>query len=217
VFASLLLYKYEVILHNSRMKLLYVLGVIFVCVLAAPLGLGIGIYIMISSGLPIFYLQRRIGLNGIPFTIWKFRTMYQGADKKQKLLAKQNEAHGPVFKIRNDPRYTRVGRFLAHTGLDELPQLYNVLRGDMALIGPRPLPLAEARQLKSWQTKRHDVKPGIMSPWILEGYHAQTFDAWMKSDIDYIHKKSLRYDITLALQTVGLLIRLFCSELLGLS
>ena len=182
-------------------------------IVLSPLFIVIAITLALLSGFPIIFTQKRTGLNGKRFLIYKFRTMTTDAEIKQKTLTKYNEANGPVFKIRNDPRYTNVGKFLAHTGLDELPQLINVLKGDMALIGPRPLPVAEAAKLTAWQRKRQTIKPGIISPWILEGYHTQTFDAWMKSDIAYTKKKSFSYDLALAGRTVVFLIRLFVREL----
>lgn len=146
---------------------------------------------------PLLYRQQRIGRGGKPFTMYKFRTMVVGADAMQKKLLHRNEADGPVFKIRNDPRFTRMGKFLSHTGLDELPQLVNVIRGEMALFGPRPLPVAEAVKLTKQQQERHRIKPGIMSPWVLDGYHSRPFDEWMKSDIRYVKEKSLWYDLIL--------------------
>jgi len=177
----------------------------------------IGAAIMIFSGSQIIFSQLRTGYLGKQFLMYKFRTMRKGAATEQRNFKQLNEANGPVFKIHNDPRFTRVGKFFAHTGLDELPQLINVLRGDMALIGPRPLPVSEAGNLKSWQKARNTVKPGIISPWILEGYHKQTFDAWMKSDIAYIKKKNFGYDVRLAAQTIILLLRFFFKEFAALS
>jgi len=168
---------------------------------------------MLVNGLPVLFRQQRVGKNGKPFILYKFRTMSINAEKKQYMYNRLNEANGPVFKIHNDPRFTRVGKFLAHTGLDELPQLINVLRGEMALIGPRPLPVDEEKKLKIWQRARESVKPGIISPWILEGYHTQTFDAWMKSDLAYIKKKTFAYDLRLAVQTIVLLLQFFFKEI----
>ena len=157
----------------------------------------VAILIALVDGFPVLYRQRRVGLGGKPFTMYKFRTMARGADAMQKKYARQNEADGPVFKIRDDPRFTKIGRFISHTGLDELPQLWNIWRGDMALFGPRPLPVAEAAKLTKQQQERHRIKPGIISPWIFEGYHSRPFDEWMKSDIRYAKEKSLWYDFVL--------------------
>jgi lipopolysaccharide/colanic/teichoic acid biosynthesis glycosyltransferase len=194
------------------MRVLIQLFTILLIIILSPLYAVIAISVYLDSGLPILFRQKRIGKNGKPFIMYKFRTMGHGAEKQQKELTPLNEAYGPVFKMYNDPRYTAIGKFLAHTGLDELPQLYNILRGDMALIGPRPLPVAEGAKLLPWQRKRHEIKPGIISPWILEGYHAQAFDAWMKSDIAYAKRKNFGYDVHLAARTVALLLRLFFRE-----
>ena len=194
-------------------KIFYVLFVLGLILVFLPFFIVIAFLEAFLSGFPIIFTQKRTGLNGKPFFIYKFRTMRTDAEMKQKALTKYNEADGPVFKIRNDPRFTGVGKFLAHTGLDELPQLCNILRGDMTLIGLRPLPVPEAAKLKSWQKERQKIKPGIISPWILEGYHTQTFDAWMKSDIAYATKKSIPYDLVLAGRTVVFLIGLFVREI----
>jgi len=196
------------------MRILYLVFLISLFLITLPFLGGVSLLVVLTSGCPIFFRQKRVGRDGKIFTMYKFRTMIPGAETMQKKLHVLNEANGPVFKLHNDPRYTRFGKFLAHTGLDELPQLYNVLRGDMALFGPRPLPIAEERKLKAWQKAREQIKPGIISPWILEGYHKQTFDAWMRSDIDYIKKKSFWYDAGLAGKTVVFLTTLFIRELL---
>jgi lipopolysaccharide/colanic/teichoic acid biosynthesis glycosyltransferase len=195
------------------MKFLYSIFLLLIFLLTLPLWVLVGLIVLIGSGWPIFYKQLRIGKNNKPFLMYKFRTMIVKADKTQRSLYGLNEAHGPVFKIHNDPRFTRVGKFIAHTGLDELPQLINVLHGDMAFFGPRPLPVEEAKKLKPWQKKRHAILPGIISPWILNGYHAQSFDAWMKSDIDYIQKKNVTYDIHLMLRAIKFLTRLMIREI----
>jgi len=164
-----------------------------------PLQVFIGFIIATTTGFPILFKQYRIGRNNRPFLIYKFRTMNAGAENKQKDLSRANEAQGPVFKIHNDPRFTPFGRFLSHTGLDELPQFINVLKGDMSLVGPRPLPVTEAKKLKRWQQERHRIKPGIISPWVLNGYHSSSFDEWMKSDIIYAEQKSPARDVVLFL------------------
>lgn len=139
--------------------------------------------------------------------------MTVGSEKKQDLFRYLNEADGPVFKIRQDPRYTKFGKFLSHTGLDELPQFVNILKGDMALFGPRPLPVYEARRLTKWQQERQTIKPGILSPWVLDGYHKKQFDDWMKSDIAYIQNKSFLYDMELFIRSLFFMFRLFVQEM----
>jgi len=138
--------------------------------------------------------------------------MIQGAEKLQCKYKQQNEADGPVFKIHDDPRFTSIGKFLCHTGLDELPQLWNILRGDMAFFGPRPLPTYEAKHLLSWQKKRQCIKPGIISPWVLDGYHTHTFIDWMRSDCVYAQKKNFGYDVRLFFRSLIFMVRLLFQE-----
>jgi len=176
---------------------IYWIFLLILFVTALPIMGGVALFVALVDGFPILYRQRRVGKNGIPFTMYKFRTMTVGADRQQKKYARMNEADGPVFKIRSDPRFTRTGRFLSHTGLDELPQLFNVMHGEMALFGPRPLPTTEASTLTKRQRERHRIKPGIISPWIFEGYHSRPFDEWMKSDIAYANEKSAWGDLVL--------------------
>lgn len=192
--------------------LLYVFVLFLLAILALPIIILIGIIVVLTCGFPILYFQKRIGKDNASFTIIKFRTMSIDADRSKMSVRKYNEAGGPVFKIYHDPRFTAIGKFLSHTGLDELPQLFNILKGDMAIIGPRPLPVDEVRKLKPWQNKRHTVKPGIISPWIFEGYHTKSFDDWMKSDIEYAKNKSILYDIRLLVQAMGLFTSLIIRE-----
>ncbi len=131
----------------------------------------------------IFFTQIRCGKFGKPFKMYKFRTMYPGAEKDQIKFQHLNQGIPPTFKIRDDPRLTPIGRFLSNTGLDELPQFYNVLTGDMALFGPRPLPIKEAQKIpKKWRYIREAVKPGIISSWIFEGGHNLSQKEWMLLD-----------------------------------
>lgn len=192
------------------MTILYLLFILVLILITLPFQLVFGLLIVATSGMPILFRQKRIGKDGKPFILYKFRTMRIGAEKEQKRFFKMNEADGPVFKIHNDPRFTKIGRFLSHTGLDELPQLYNVLLGDMAFIGPRPLPVFEERRLTPKQKERESVLPGIISPWIINGHHTNTFDAWMKSDVTYVKEKSPQHDIFLLFRAV-----LFMVELVG--
>ncbi len=198
------------------MSFIYGVSILALIILSLPLLILIVILGFIFNGKPILFKQLRVGKDGNIFTIYKFRTMVNDSEKQKMDLIRYNEADGPVFKIKNDPRYTQIGKFLAHTGLDELPQLWNVLKGDMALIGPRPLPVDEAKRLKPWQKKRLGIKPGIISPWILQGYHTMSFDAWMRSDIAYTSEKSFLYDVRLAISVIYLLLRLFIKEIFTL-
>lgn len=139
--------------------------------------------------------------------------MVENAEALKKKYQKLNEADEPVFKIRNDPRYTHVGKFLSHTGLDEIPQLINVIRGEMALVGPRPLPASEALKVPKEYQKRFSVLPGITSPWILKGAHKLSFRQWMELDMDYIKKRSLGFDICVFLSTMLLILRLILRKI----
>lgn len=132
--------------------------------------------------------------------------MYEGAERDQKKYAHLNEADGPVFKIRDDPRFVGIGKFLAHTGLDELPQLINVIKGDMSMVGPRPLPVTEAKKLTKAQKVRELVKPGITSSWVVSGAHSLSFETWMKLDKDYIESASLTTDLSILLKTAFLIL-----------
>lgn len=187
--------------------------VIILLIVSIPLLLAIGFGIVVSSGFPVFFRQKRVGKDGKVFVLYKFRTMGVGAEKKQNKLQALNEAAGPAFKIRNDPRFTAIGKFLSHTGLDELPQLYNILRGDMVFFGPRPLPVSEAKKLKAWMRKRESVFPGIISPAILSGDYHKNFDAWMKSDVAYARSKSIFRDIRLFFQLMPFVAAMFLKEL----
>jgi lipopolysaccharide/colanic/teichoic acid biosynthesis glycosyltransferase len=197
------------------MTFIYRIGIIILIIATAPIMGVIIVGIVLTSGFPVFFSQKRVGKHGKIFVMYKFRTMIRGAQRMQKKLYLLNEAHGPVFKLYNDPRYTPIGKFLAHTGLDELPQLYNVLRGDMAILGPRPLPRAEERKLKSWQKVRESIKPGIISPWILDGYHETPFDAWMRSDIAYVKNKNFGYDLQLLARMIVYMGSLIGHEITG--
>lgn len=193
---------------------MYLFFIVILFIFTLPVQLVIFLCIYWTSGTPVIFFQNRMGKNGKKFTLYKFRTMIVGSEKEQKQYKHLNEADGPAFKIRRDPRYTPIGRFLSHTGLDELPQLVNILKGDMALFGPRPLPISEAKQLLPWQKIRHNIKPGILSPWVLEGYHKKRFDDWMRSDVAYIKNKSIVYDLKLFVRSIVFMIRLFMVELL---
>lgn len=180
----------------------------FFCLsITLPLILFISLILKLTSKGHVFYMQKRVGKNGKVFKIIKFRTMVPNAARIQPRLKKLNEADGPVFKIQNDPRFTKFGRILSRTGLDELPQLINVLKGEMSLVGPRPLPVSEAAKLTADQKKRHLIKPGLTSLWVINGAHTITFNAWMKLDQLYVQKASLNLDITILIKTVFIIFK----------
>ena len=192
---------------NSLSLILKSMGDIYFSIMAVilliPVFLTIAIIIRVGSKGPVFFRQERIGLRGRKFKLFKFRTMVIDAEEQLKKLQARNEADGPVFKIKDDPRITRVGRFLRKTGLDELPQLMNVVRGEMSLVGPRPPLEDEVNQYERWQLRRLSVKPGITCTWqIVPDRHDVSFEQWMELDLHYIDNWNLRKDLELFFKTV---------------
>lgn len=176
---------------------------IIAVILLIPLFLLIAVIIKIGSKGPVFFRQERIGLRGRKFRLFKFRTMVVDAEEQLKKLRERNEADGPVFKIKDDPRITKVGKFLRKTGLDELPQLLNVIRGEMSLVGPRPPLENEVKQYERWQLRRLSVKPGITCSWqIIPDRHDVSFEEWMELDLHYIDNWNLLKDVGLFFKTV---------------
>jgi lipopolysaccharide/colanic/teichoic acid biosynthesis glycosyltransferase len=155
---------------------------------------------------PTFYVSWRVGVGEEPFPCYKFRTMHVGADVLQEELESRNEADGCLFKIRDDPRVTRVGRFLRRTSLDELPQLVNVLRGEMSLVGPRPLPLRDVSLMEQRFRARHAVLPGMTGLWQVHGRSSLTAERMMQLDMDYVRHWSLGLDLRILLRTFGVIV-----------
>lgn len=170
----------------------------------SPLFLLIMLLIKLTSGrgAPIFYRQIRSGLNGKPFTLFKFRSMRVGAEKELESLRAKSDVSGPVFKMKSDPRVTPVGRILRKFSLDELPQFYNVLRGEMSLVGPRPPIPSEVENYDRWQRRRLSMKPGITCLWQVMGRNKIDFETWMKLDLQYIDNWSLWLDFTILIRTI---------------
>jgi exopolysaccharide biosynthesis polyprenyl glycosylphosphotransferase len=158
--------------------------------------------IKLTSRGPVLFRQQRVGLHGRPFHMLKFRTMVQNAEALKARLAAQNEMDGPVFKMRFDPRITAVGRFLRRFSIDELPQLVNVLRGDMSIVGPRPPVPSEVVKYEGWQRRRLSVRPGLTCIWQVSGRNEISFEQWMYMDLQYIDHWSFSNDISLVLKTV---------------
>ena len=173
----------------------------FVVLIGLPLWLLISAAIKLDSRGPILYRDRRIGVREREFGMLKFRTMVEGASEQQEELEQHNEAPGALFKIRSDPRVTRVGRLLRKLSLDELPQLLNVLRGEMSLVGPRPLPLRDYGLLDAWHRKRYLVLPGITGLWQISGRSNLTFDDLVRLDFYYIENWSIWLDISILIKT----------------
>jgi exopolysaccharide biosynthesis polyprenyl glycosylphosphotransferase len=171
--------------------------------LLAPFFAILAVLVKYTSEGPVFFLQERVGLNKRKFRIYKFRTMVSNAEKMLPGLEKLNEVSGPVFKIMNDPRVTPVGRFLRRTSIDELPQLFNVLKGDMSLVGPRPLPLRDYEGFsEDWQRRRFSARPGITCLWQVNGRSGVSFDRWMELDLQYMDEWSLWLDLKILARTV---------------
>ncbi|HEX8341010.1 MAG TPA: sugar transferase [Tepidisphaeraceae bacterium] len=170
--------------------------------LAAPLMVLFAAVIKFTSEGPVVFKQWRSGLGGRPFEIYKFRTMCANADAMKAALRAHSEQDGPAFKMTRDPRITAVGHFLRKTSLDELPQLFNVLKGDMSLVGPRPLPLDEQAQCDQWHKGRLDVMPGLTCIWQVHGRSRVSFEDWMRMDLKYVRRSEVLHDIKLMLQTI---------------
>jgi lipopolysaccharide/colanic/teichoic acid biosynthesis glycosyltransferase len=179
-----------------------ILGAVFGLVVFAPVFVLSALAIKISDPGPVFFCQRRAGLGGRPFKIVKFRTMCVDAEAKKQALREQSEQDGPAFKIKHDPRITKVGRILRKTSLDELPQLWNVLKGEMSLVGPRPLPVDEQDGAERWQQARIDVTPGLTCIWQIKGRSTVTFAEWVRMDVGYIRKRTIWHDLKIIFQTV---------------
>jgi exopolysaccharide biosynthesis polyprenyl glycosylphosphotransferase len=180
-----------------------VAGSLGMLTLLAPVFLMVAVAIKVTSPGPVFFKQERVGISKRRFHVLKFRTMVVDAEKRQQALERLNEVSGPVFKIRNDPRITPTGHFLRKTSIDELPQLLNVLRGDMSLVGPRPLPVRDYQGFEEeWHRRRFSVRPGITCLWQVSGRSGIPFDRWMELDMEYIDRWSLWLDLKILLRTV---------------
>jgi exopolysaccharide biosynthesis polyprenyl glycosylphosphotransferase len=180
-------------------------------ILLAPVMLLSALAVKLTSPGPIFFVQKRLGLNKRMFHIYKFRTMVMDAEARLKDLEHLNEADGAVFKIKKDPRITLVGSFLRKTSIDELPQLFNVLKGEMSLVGPRPLQVRDYELFEThcgdWQRKRFSVRPGITCLWQIKGRSSTTFEKWMELDLQYIRTWSLWLDLEILAKTVPAVLR----------
>jgi len=174
----------------------------------SPVFIGIALGIKLSSKGPVFFKQKRVGMRGRKFWVYKFRTMVTNAEELKAKLMDQNEMDGPVFKIARDPRITGIGNFLRKTSLDELPQFFNVLLGDMSIVGPRPPVPAEVREYERWQLRRLSMKPGITCVWqISPSRNDISFEEWMRMDLEYIDNWSLRLDFVIILKTIRTMLR----------
>jgi exopolysaccharide biosynthesis polyprenyl glycosylphosphotransferase len=177
-------------------------------VVLSPILLLFALIIKATSPGPVLFKQRRSGLNGQPFTMLKFRSMVTDAEQRKHELEALNEMSGPVFKVTNDPRVTPIGRFMRRFSLDELPQLWNVLRGEMSLVGPRPLPVDEVQRFDDYAHRRRlSVKPGLTCLWQISGRNnLRDFREWVRLDLEYIDNWSLWLDLKILLRTVPVVV-----------
>ena len=170
-------------------------------ILLSPILLIVAIAIRIDSKGPIIFKQDRVGKDGKIFSMYKFRSMIVNAEELKAKLETKNEMSGPMFKMKNDPRITKVGRFIRKTSIDELPQLINVIKGDMSLVGPRPSLPKEVEKFSPWMLERLKVKPGITCYWQVMGRNNIAFEEWMKLDVKYVHEMNYWLDIKLIFKT----------------
>jgi exopolysaccharide biosynthesis polyprenyl glycosylphosphotransferase len=200
-------------LHNELWpyaikRMLDVTVAVLALLLFSPILVVAAVAIKLSSPGSVFFLQERIGINKRRFKIYKFRTMVPHAEQLMSSIEKNNEATGPVFKMRNDPRITPIGKLLRKSSVDELPQLFNVLKGDMSLVGPRPLPVRDFEGFnEDWQRRRFSVKPGITCLWQVNGRSGISFDQWMLLDLKYMDEWSLWLDLKILAKTVPAVIK----------
>lgn len=183
-------------------RVIDVLGAAAGCLLCLPLWAVAAVLIKMESPGGVFHLQDRVGEGGQVFRFYKLRTMYVDAEKHKPLLADRNEMDGPVFKMRRDPRVTRVGSFLRRFSLDETPQLVHVLLGQMSLVGPRPPLLEEVLHYEPWHMERLSVRPGLTCTWQVTGRNEIPFDKWVQLDIEYIHHRNFWVDLGLLARTI---------------
>ncbi|MDQ2855579.1 MAG: sugar transferase, partial [Acidobacteriota bacterium] len=189
--------------RTEAKRVIDVIGAFLLLIVSLPLFVLVAIAIKLESEGPVFFVQDRVGFNKRRFRMLKFRTMRRDAEQRMKEIEHLNEKTGPIFKIRNDPRVTRVGRWLRKTSIDELPQLVNVLLGDMSIVGPRPLSVRDAlRMEEAWQKRRFSVKPGLTCLWQVSGRSNLSFEQWMQLDLEYIDRWSLGLDWSILLRTI---------------
>lgn len=189
------------VVYNASKRLIDILLSLLGLVIVSPIMLIVAILIKLESTGPVIFSQKRVGINGKEFNMLKFRSMVQNAEELKEKLQKQNEMSGPMFKMKEDPRVTKVGRFIRKTSIDELPQLINVLKGEMSLVGPRPSLPKEVAKFEPWMLERLNVKPGLTCYWQVSGRNNIDFEDWMKLDIKYVKDRNLVLDIKLIFKT----------------
>lgn len=204
----------RIALHEDHLKMeLYyffkrfidVIGAFLGLVVLSPIILIISILIKLDSNGPILFSQDRVGKDKKVFKMYKFRSMVVNAEELKSKLKEQNEMSGPMFKMKEDPRVTKIGKFIRKTSIDELPQLINVIKGEMSLVGPRPSLPKEVEQFEPWMMERFQVKPGLTCYWQVYGRNDIDFEDWMKLDIKYVRERNIFIDLKLIFKTVFVL------------
>jgi lipopolysaccharide/colanic/teichoic acid biosynthesis glycosyltransferase len=190
--------------HPAKRTFDVVVGATMIAVTLPVVAL-IALLVKLSDGGPVFYRQRRVGRGGRPFTLVKFRTMVVGADRMLDAVRERSVTDGLLFKVPDDPRVTRLGRWLRRSCLDELPQLWNVLRGDMSLVGPRPI-AADPQSFSPAEHERHRIRPGITGSWQVYGGQRRSYQEMIRLDLDYVRRWSLRRDVAILLRTLPVLV-----------
>lgn len=193
-------------LYEGIKRSMDVVGALCGLIVLMPLYIVIAILIKIDSKGPVIFSQERVGMDGRRFKMYKFRSMVINAEELKERLKEQNERKGPMFKIKEDPRVTKIGKFIRKTSIDELPQLINVLKGEMSIVGPRPSLPKEVMQFEDWMMERLEVKPGLTCYWQVQGRDDIGFKEWMKLDIKYVRERNLVLDIKLILKTFTVLL-----------
>lgn len=181
-------------------------GIDFLCsflgvIILSPVFIIVALLIKIDSKGPVIFKQERVGLRGKTFYMYKFRSMVVNAEELKDKLHEKNEMSGPMFKMKEDPRITKVGKFIRKTSIDELPQLVNVLKGEMSLVGPRPSLPKEVNEFESWMLKRLEVKPGLTCYWQVQGRNDIGFEDWMRLDCKYVEDRCTLLDLKLIFKT----------------
>lgn len=187
-------------------RLIDILGSLFGIIILFPIYIIVCVAIKIESKGPVIFSQQRVGKDGRGFKMYKFRSMVINAEELKNKLDNLNEVNGPMFKMKNDPRITKVGKFIRKTSIDELPQLINVIKGDMSLVGPRPSLPNEVEKFEPWMLKRLEVKPGLTCYWQVSGRNSIGFEEWMNLDIKYVNECGMWIDIKLIFKTLFVLL-----------
>ncbi|WP_298841568.1 sugar transferase [Clostridium sp.] len=186
-------------------RIIDLVGALSGIILISPVMIITAILIKVDSKGPVFFAQSRVGQDGKKFMMYKFRSMCTDAEVLLGKLKNENEMSGPMFKMKDDPRITKVGKFVRKTSIDELPQLFNILKGEMSLVGPRPSLPKEVVQFTPFQKRRLVAKPGLTCYWQVRGRSDVSFEEWMEMDVEYIEQRNTWIDITLIFKTVGVL------------